>query len=524
MAYTVHGVSVRERRSFELAGQELEGQHLTCHSDFRLDFLGSWARRHFACPPFRLGQRISLGDSNRLSAPDPWICLLHVCTSRSEIAASTSPAPPSKISMLRPLGIFERALLISDQHAPFNVVTVLQLDPIPAPTIFEQALAMLQKRHPLMRARIGTNSRGQASFQTIPDPDVQITVTPRKADDQWIKVVEREMSEHFDVASGPLFRVIYLGGKREGEIILTLHHTIMDAASGMNLLDELLRACAAIQAGRPFDLPALNLVSPVEKQFPASFRSTRRIGPTLRYASSQIGDEIGYRWQARGKRIPRVHQGGRGHILTTILPEALVNQLVHRGRKERVTLNSLLNAALMLAVNRNLYAGQSTPMRTFSFADLRPYTVPATPSENLANYISMLRLTLNVSGRDDIWVLARELHAKIYGSLKGGDKFTATTMSEPLMKMLTTLRSMRMGATALNYSGAIPLQPTYGGTHVVGLHAFISAYDIGPEFASQARLFNDQLWWDFTYLDSDMDKVLAEKIIGEIRSILENAV
>ncbi|HEX2696951.1 MAG TPA: hypothetical protein VHM28_04535, partial [Anaerolineales bacterium] len=152
-----------------------------------------------------------------------------------------------------------------------------------------------------------------------------------------------------------------------------------------------------------------------------------------------------------------------------------------------------------------------------------PYTIPPTPSENLANYISMLRLTLNVSGADELWQLARELHAKIYGSLKRGDKFIATTMSEPLLKMFTTLKSIRMGATALNYSGAIPLQPIYGKTHVVGLHAFLSAYDIGPEFASQARLFNDQLWWDFVYLDSDMDRALAEKIVGEIRSILEEA-
>jgi hypothetical protein len=47
--------------------------------------------------------------------------------------------------------------------------------------------------------------------------------------------------------------------------------------------------------------------------------------------------------------------------------------------------------------------------------------------------------------------------------------------------------------------------------------------DIGPELAAQARIFNDQLWVDFMYLDSDMDAPLAEKIVAEIQLILEQA-
>jgi hypothetical protein len=52
--------------------------------------------------------------------------------------------------MIRKLGIFERALVISDRHAPFNVVSVLQLEHPPAPNIIEYALTILYKHHPLM--------------------------------------------------------------------------------------------------------------------------------------------------------------------------------------------------------------------------------------------------------------------------------------------------------------------------------------------------------------------------------------
>jgi hypothetical protein len=236
-----------------------------------------------------------------------------------------------------------------------------------------------------------------------------------------------------------------------------------------------------------------------------------------------MGDMARYMWRTRKERTPPVRLGGTGHIATLILPEDLVDALARRGRQDGVTLNSLLNTALVLAVNRHLYKGQPVTTRTFSFADLRPYTQPPTPPEHMANYVSMMGYTLDVAGDVDFWELVRDLHGKIYRSLKHGDKFSASLMSEALLKMFTKMKSMRFGATALNYSGFVPLKTRYGKVKLVGLHGFVSGYDLGPEMASQARLFDNQLWWDFIYLDTDMDAKLAEKIIAEVRAILEEA-
>jgi NRPS condensation-like uncharacterized protein len=425
--------------------------------------------------------------------------------------------------MLRRLGIFERALLVSDDYSPFNVVVVLQLENAPGPEIFRQALRLSQERHEVLRARI-VKSAGHPSFEAIPDPDLPLTVRKRTDDQQWIDFAQREMSRRFEMGAGPLFRALYLQASSQSELILTFQHTIVDAASGMNLLDEIMKTCARLLAGQQSDLRALRLAPAVEKHFPAKYKGVSSIPGTVAFNFSQMWDEISYRNGARGKRVPSVRRGGTGHILMLTLPDRLLDLIARRARSEKVTLNSLLNATLLLAVNRHLYAGASVPMRTFTFADLRPYTLPPTPPENLANYISMLRFTVKLSGGEDIWVVARRLHEKIYRALKHGDKFSASRMSEQVLKMFTTLKSMRMSSTALNYSGAVPLKSEYGDIRISGLHAFVSSYDIGPEFAAQARLFNDQLWWDFVYLDADMDQAVGESIVGEIRSILEGAV
>jgi len=136
----------------------------------------------------------------------------------------------------------------------------------------------------------------------------------------------------------------------------------------------------------------------------------------------------------------------------------------------------------------------------------------------------MLRYTIPVEGGIDFWQLARHLHEKIYSSLKSGDKFVANLMTEPLIKMVTGLKSFRMSATALNYNGVVPIEPSYGNMKVTGIHGFVSAYDLGPELSAQALLFNDQLFWDFIYLDADMTRDEAIAITEEIRTILAHAV
>lgn len=410
---------------------------------------------------------------------------------------------------MRNLGTFERALFLSDQHSPFNVVCVLRLENPPAPGEVEAALKALQARHALLQARIQ-----DGRFERVSPPLSFKVVTA-----DWLHLVEMEMNTRLNSERG-LFRGTLNYSNQHADLILTFHHAIMDAASGMNLLDELLRICAS---DKNPPLSPLELAPPVEARFPRSHQGVQGFLRRMKYAFSQMGDEIAYQLNARGRRTPAIQPGGRGFPSTLKLPESLVDSLSRRCRAEQVTFNSLLNAAIVLATNRHLYAGRQTPMRTFSFADLRPYTIPPLTTEHLANYISMMRFTVNVSGESDIWILTKDLHDKIYRALKRGDKFSASRMSEPLMKMFIRMKSMRMGAAALNYGAAVPLDTKYGEIKVIGLHAFLSSFDLGPEVSCQARLFNDELWMDFMFLETDMDMGGAENIVGEVKAVLEEA-
>lgn len=428
--------------------------------------------------------------------------------------------------MKRELGIFERAQVISDRHAPFHIVGVLRLENAPPSHIIRKSLALLQTRHPFLSARF-LHENGRDYFATMTNPPLPFRNPPRWNDDHWHQVAEIELANRIDAVAGPMFRCTYLYNESQpqAEIVLAISHFIADSASVSHLMNELMTICASLNDGMPVSVSELSPAPVLESRFPAEFKGWRLTLRIVRYVLAQMGDEIAYRFQVRGKRVPPLNKrASRGHTLSVQFPEDVIEPFAQRARKEGVTLTSALSAALLLSVNRHLYDGLELPMRTFSFGDLRPYLNPPLHPENLGLQISMMRHTVHVRGDFDLWVVARDLHAKIYTSLKSGDKFVAAAMAESLMKMVTRLKAFRLCASALNYNGVIPVSTRYGRIKVLGVHGFVSAYEFGPELASQAQYFNKQLFWDFTYLEEDMDLGMAKAVVEEIRGILRSAV
>src|SRR6185503_1695801 len=260
--------------------------------------------------------------------------------------------------MKRELGTFERALMIADGHAPFHIVSVLHIEGAPSPQIVRSALKVLQGHHPFLSACL-LKEQGRTYFATLVEPGIPFHVLPRWNDAHWVDVAELELGNRINTSTGPLFRCTYLydSTHERAEIILTLYPGIADAASAARLMHEFLKVCASF--GDEKTVPVYGQIPaapPVETRFPSAFRGWRLSLRTLRYALAQLADEILYRMQTRGKRIPPIHQKPtRGHILSIQLAEDLVDELSRRARLEKLTLNSVLNAAMLLAVNRELY-------------------------------------------------------------------------------------------------------------------------------------------------------------------------
>ncbi len=428
--------------------------------------------------------------------------------------------------MQRKLGSFEQAWLITEAFTPASVVAVLKIRGSLRPAILEQALLALRRRHPLLRSRIAV--RGKSAYLQVEDtPPLPLEVIRRADDRQWLRLVENRLNHTFDKETGPLARCDYLcpgPTESDGEILLTFSHVIVDGDAGVNLLRELLRCCAAGESGLPLpEDPPLSLQPPVETLLPPAYRGFRLWGRKLWFMMAQMGDEKRYRLRSRRCRKPPIHAAARCRILTMALSPTATSRLVRQSRRKRVTLNSTLGAAMLMAVGEHFYGERSTPLRHITFSGLRPYLEPPLSNVHLGCYIAMTRLTVTVHPDHDIWALSRELSTRFHRAARKGFKYVGTTLSKAMMRMVVGLGSFRMGATALSYMGAVDLGGEDGPIHARGLHTFVTNFTLGPEYAALARIFGGRLICDMLYLDADMDHPTARAIAGRTQRILEAA-
>jgi hypothetical protein len=257
--------------------------------------------------------------------------------------------------------------------------------------------------------------------------------------------------------------------------------------------------------------------------FPPGFRGWRRAATLLRFMAAQMADELRYRQGARG--LPRAPIPAQAHnrVLCRQVPAPVTTALVHRCRAERVTLNSALSAAMLLAVHRRRYGGQATALRGITFASLRPYLQPPVPAGQPGCHIALLRYTALLAAGQPFWPLARAIHQQVYAMARRGDKFAANALAPQLVALTYRLQSFRLGTTALSYVGAAGLPPAFGDCQVLGLHAFVSNNRLGAEYTAIVRLAGGELWWDIAYLDADMAEPEAQAIAGDIQQRLAAA-
>jgi len=427
--------------------------------------------------------------------------------------------PPALVS--RKLAGIEHALRFTDDYVPFNVVVVLAIEgDFPAAGL-RAALDEIQRRHPMLQARI-LAAGNEYSFHFEGVGQIPIEIGEPSPPDGWVAAAEDELHRRFDLAAGPLMRCRYLPNQAGGQLILVLHHTIVDGASATRLLGELLSLCARPNSGEPAAAAQEGRV-PAAALYPAKYTGAGFVRAAAAFMARQMADEVRFRWLSRGVRKAPIAETGRGHVLPIHFSARLTAALLDASRRRRITLNAILSAGLLAAVQRRLYPSPRAPLRHITFSDLRPHLRVPVPAAELACDIAMFRFTVVVERDGDFWSLARDIQESTLRAAHSGERFLSHSMSPKMMKMIVGMKAFRMAATALSYTGALPLLADYGPFAVTGLHAFTANFSLGPEYSVFVHLFHGELYCDILYLDCDMDSAGARQIAQDMEAILEKA-
>lgn len=320
--------------------------------------------------------------------------------------------------MERVLGGMERGVWRVDQAGTLNFVAVAAYRGVLDPAGLRTALARLQARHPVLRARIVPDAAGKpARWTAAAVPAIPLREEARRDDMHWAAELTAELNRPLPWRTGPLARVVHLRGATGGELLAAFHHAAADGESGVTFLRQLLALAARPDSAMEQPLPARPAL---EAQLPRRARGLpgwfRTAGMVLRQLPRLSG--LG--------RLPAVvwvppHERRTGVIPLT-LDAVVTAALVARCRAEGTSVHGALAAAfLQAAAKLILAAGGRRPARigAVSPVSLRAALDPPAGGDECGLFVSAVTvlpsLTL-VTGA--FWPLARAVRTELAAALR----------------------------------------------------------------------------------------------------------
>ncbi|MET7990801.1 condensation domain-containing protein [Amycolatopsis sp. NPDC005232] len=154
----------------------------------------------------------------------------------------------------------QQSLWLLDQADPgrptYNVLAAVRMRGGLDPAALERALNVVVQRHEALRTVFGFD--GIEPVQRIL-PEVKVSIPVRDVEREALSaVIQAEIEQPFDLASGPLLRMTLLRlSAAEHVCVLVMHHIVTDGWSSAILFQELSAGYEAFLSGREPELPDL---------------------------------------------------------------------------------------------------------------------------------------------------------------------------------------------------------------------------------------------------------------------------
>lgn len=238
--------------------------------------------------------------------------------------------------------LFAERMLHGNGEAPFNAVIPVKIKGTLEEASLHHALKKLQKKHPLLNAFVADDIEGMPWFvvkeeQELPIP---IRIIARESNDDWKTETTQEWGKVFDTRKGPLMRLIWIKGAEYSELILVIHHCLCDGGSAMAILSEFL---SLIDDGS-IDIGKEDPILGVSDIIPADVLKNRK----KRIKAKLIGGVATFvLWLIPVRKV--LVERKKDYMIHWKLEKALSDQLMVKCKAEKVTVNTVLCAAVLAA-------------------------------------------------------------------------------------------------------------------------------------------------------------------------------
>ena len=295
-------------------------------------------------------------------------------------------------------------------RSPFAIVTVVaRIRGDVSEEMVRNAVAKVQQRHVLLRARIVDDADHSQKFTSEEVQEIPVEVISRQSGDDWIKIHAEANQIPFDFEKSPAIRFILVQSPDISELIILCHHIICDGMSLAYLARDLME-----QLGDPVhDIevlpapPTINL-----DNLPGDIAQSALVKSLINRMNQKWADESEFFDNEDYRILTKTYWDNYNHEIFSIeLSGAETSDLVARCREENVTVNSALTIAFVGA--QSYVEGEKPYHSKIAVGTNLRDRLPNPVGEGMGYYAGAVELKFKYNHKRSFWDNARKFHKKI---------------------------------------------------------------------------------------------------------------
>jgi len=313
--------------------------------------------------------------------------------------------------MNRKLIIGERLMYVNADTS-VNGAFVAKISGLISLDRLRNALNKVQKKHPLLQAKIVEDKAGIPSFTSDGSvPEIPIRIVERLTDHDWETVVSQEWETVFDVRKGPLMRVVWLQSATVSELVMVCAHCICDGATVVSLMREML----AVLDNPDLELVAYQDFNSVQELMPDSLSF-----PWKDTVKAKILSKLAFLFFLV-KATKNKYSPGNHYMLQWTLDKETTNVLNRTCKQENTSVHSALCVAYMEAFKA--IKGPEAHGKVICPVDIRRL-VPKIKPDMMFAFAPIVELSIEKQSTDDFWAKTRKVQEDLLvkaKAIKGHD-------------------------------------------------------------------------------------------------------
>jgi amino acid adenylation domain-containing protein len=262
---------------------------------------------------------------------------------------------------LFPLSFAQQRLLFLDRLDPgtsaYNLTRVIRMTGSLDVDGLRRAVNIIVDRHTSLRTRFVFDAAD--GYQVVDAPVEQRVplfdlshIDDKGRMSEALRLVQRKGAERFDLATGPLFRLLLLRFSRSEHILaLVFHHIITDGWSMNIFFEEIGKLYVECVHGIPADLPGLSTTYADFAQWQRDSFTSSNLRSQASYWTAKLRDHCGF-LQLPTDRVRPPVQSHRGAIETFQIENRCADAIKSLAKRSGATLFMVLLAAFQTLLSR----------------------------------------------------------------------------------------------------------------------------------------------------------------------------